>query len=196
MMDAVDQRCVWFSEYLQCDPLLVQQAYELSGAIRLLDRIESKELKSDIEYLNDALSHATKAASKLEKLSNNEQITQTLAEGIILNQLQETIYKLQTAINSRRQLNLDSPGNSGRNDKAHALANMTILIFESAGWNISFGTDPVSGDPNTNYCKAVKKALEIFDARTVRGASDQKVAYWHSPAFSEFRKYKASVTNS
>jgi hypothetical protein len=196
MMDAVDQRCVWFSEYLQCDPLLVQQAYELSGAIRLLDRIESKELKSDIEYLNDALSHATKAASKLEKLSNNEQITQTLAEGIILNQLQETIYKLQTAINSRRQLNLDSPGNSGRNDKAHALANMTILIFESAGWNISFGVHPESSDPNTNYCKAVKKALDIFDARTEPGASGQKVADWHSPALSEFRKYKAKVTSS
>jgi len=195
-MDAVDQRCVWFSEYLQCDPLLVQQAYELSGAIRLLDRIESKELKSDIEYLNDALSHATKAASELEKLSNNEQITQTLAEGIILNQLQETIYKLQTAINSRRQLNLDSPGNSGRNDKAHALANMTILIFESAGWNISFGVHPGSSDPNTNYCKAVKKALDIFDARTEPGASGQKVADWHSPALSEFRKYKAKVTSS
>ena len=195
-MAAVDYRCVLFAEYLPCDPLLVQEAYELSGAIRLLDRIESKELKSDIEYLNDALSHASKAASKLEKLSNNEQITQTLAEGMILNQLQETIYKLQTAINSRRQLDLESPGNSGRNDKAHALANMTILIFESAGWNISFGTDPVSGDPNTNYCKAVKKALDIFDARTEPGASGQKVADWHSPASSEFRKYKAKVTSS
>ena len=93
-------------------------------------------------------------------------------------------------------MNLDSPGNSGRNDKAHALANMTILIFERAGWNISFGTDPVSGDPNTNYCKAVKKALEIFDARTEPGALGQEVAHWHSPALSEFRKYKVSVTNS
>ena len=92
-MDAVDQRCVWFSEYLQCDPLLVQQAYELSGAIRMLDRIESKELKSDIEYLNDALSHATKAASELEKLSNNEQITQTLAE-------RRTGHKIAKRVNS------------------------------------------------------------------------------------------------
>jgi len=196
MMAAVDYRCVLFAEYLLCDPLLVQVAYELSSAIRLLDRIESKELKSDIEYLNGALSHATKAASEFERLSNNEQIMQTLAEGLIFKQLEETIVKLRIAINARHQLNLASPGNSGRNDKAHALANMTIRIFESARWNISFATDPVSGDPNTNYCKAVTKALEIFDARTVHGASDQKVAYWHSPAFSEFRKYKASVTNS
>ncbi len=92
-MDAVDQRCVWFSEYLLCDPLLVQQAYELSGAIRMLDRIESKELKSDIEYLNDALLHATKAASELENLSNNEQITQTLAEG-------RTGHKIAKRVNS------------------------------------------------------------------------------------------------
>lgn len=196
MMYAIDQRCIWFAEYLKCEPSLVQTSYEESGAIRLLDRMDSIELKSDLDYLSDALSHAKKAANALDQLSNNEQITQTLAEGLILKQLNETIVKLQSAINSRRQLNNESPNSSGRNDKAHALANMTIRIFKMSGWNISFGTHPVSGDPNTNYCKAVKKALEIFDARTVRGASDQKVAYWHSPASSEFRKYKASVTTS
>ena len=191
-MDAIDQRCIWFAEYLKCEPSLVQQCYEASGAIRLLDRMDSIELKSDLEYLNIALSHTKKAANELDQLSNNEQITQTLAEGLILKQLNETIGELQSAVNSRRQLNVESPNSSGRNDKAHALANMTIRIFEMSGWNISFGTDPVSGDPNTNYCKAVKKALEIFDARSHNARSDTLIANWKSPALAEFKKHKIS----
>ena len=191
-MYAIDQRCIWFAEYLKCEPSLVQKSYEESGAIRLLDRMDSIELKSDLDYLNDALSHAKKAANALDQLSNNEQITQTLAEGLILKQLNETIVKLQSAINSRRQLNNESPNSSGRNDKAHALANMTIRIFKISGWNISFGTHPVSGDPNTNYCKAVKRALEIFDARSRNTKNDTSIANWKSPALEEFKKYKVS----
>jgi len=128
----------------------------------------------------------------LDQLSNNEQITQTLAEGLILKQLNETIDKLQSAIHSRRLLNTESPNSSGRNDKAHALANMTIRIFKMSGWNVSFGTDPVSGDPNTNYGKAVKKALEIFDARSSNVRNDTLIANWKSPALEEFKKYKVS----
>ena len=191
-MYAIDQRCIWFAEYLKCEPSLVQKSYEESGAIRLLDRMDSIELKSDLDYLNDALSHAKKAANALDQLSNNEQITQTLAEGLILKQLNETIVKLQSAINSCRQLNNESPNSSGRNDKAHALANMTIRIFKMSGWNISFGTHPVSGDPNTNYCKAVKRALEIFDARSRNTKNDTSIANWKSPALEEFKKYKVS----
>ena len=191
-MQAIDQRCIWFAEYLKCEPSLVQKSYEESGAIRLLDRMDSIELKRDLEYLNDALSHTKKAANELDQLSNNEQITQTLAEGLILKQLNETIDKLQSAIHSRRLLNTESPNSSGRNDKAHALANMTIRIFKMSGWNVSFGTDPVSGDPNTNYCKAVKKALEIFDARSTNVRNDTLIANWKSPALEEFKKYKVS----
>ena len=192
MMQAIDQRCIWFAEYLKCEPSLVQKSYEESGAIRLLDRMDSIELKRDLEYLNDALSHTKKAANELDQLSNNEQITQTLAEGLILKQLNETIDKLQSAIHSRRLLNTESPNSSGRNDKAHALANMTIRIFKMSGWNVSFGTDPVSGDPNTNYCKAVKKALEVFDARSSNVRNDTLIANWKSPALEEFKKYKVS----
>ena len=191
-MQAIDQRCIWFAEYLKCEPSLVQKSYEESGAIRLLDRMDSIELKRDLEYLNDALSHTKKAANELDQLSNNEQITQTLAEGLILKQLNETIDKLQSAIHSRRLLNTESPNSSGRNDKAHALANMTIRIFKMSGWNVSFGTDPVSGDPNTNYCKAVKKALEVFDARSSNVRNDTLIANWKSPALEEFKKYKIS----
>lgn len=191
-MQAIDQRCIWFAEYLKCEPSLVQKSYEESGAIRLLDRMDSIELKRDLEYLNDALSHTKKAANELDQLSNNEQITQTLAEGLILKQLNETIDKLQSAIHSRRLLNTESPNSSGRNDKAHALANMTIRIFKMSGWNVSFGTDPVSGDPNTNYCKAVKKALEVFDARSSNVRNDTLIANWKSPALEEFKKYKVS----
>ena len=191
-MQAIDQRCIWFAEYLKCEPSLVQKSYEESGAIRLLDRMDSIELKRDLEYLNDALSHTKKAAHELDQLSNNEQITQTLAEGLILKQLNETIDKLQSAIHSRRLLNTESPNSSGRNDKAHALANMTIRIFKMSGWNVSFGTDPVSGDPNTNYCKAVKKALEVFDARSSNVRNDTLIANWKSPALEEFKKYKIS----
>jgi len=191
-MQAIDQRCIWFAEYLKCEPSLVQKSYEESGAIRLLDRMDSIELKRDLEYLNDALSHTKKAANELDQLSNNEQITQTLAEGLILTQLNETIDKLQSAIHSRRLLNTESPNSSGRNDKAHALANMTIRIFKMSGWNVSFGTDPVSGDPNTNYCKAVKKALEVFDARSSNVRNDTLIANWKSPALEEFKKYKIS----
>ena len=191
-MQAIDQRCIWFAEYLKCEPSLVQKSYEESGAIRLLDRMDSIELKRDLEYLNDALSHTKKAANELDQLSNNEQITQTLAEGLILKQLNETIDKLQSAIHSRRLLNAESPNSSGRNDKAHALANMTIRIFKMSGWNVSFGTDPVSGDPNTNYCKAVKKALEVFDARSSNVRNDTLIANWKSPALEEFKKYKIS----
>lgn len=191
-MRAIDQRCIWFAEYLKCEPSLVQKSYEESGAIRLLDRMDSIELKRDLEYLNDALSHTKKAANELDQLSNNEQITQTLAEGLILKQLNETIDKLQSAIHSRRLLNTESPNSSGRNDKAHALANMTIRIFKMSGWNVSFGTDPVSGDPNTNYCKAVKKALEVFDARSSNVRNDTLIANWKSPALEEFKKYKIS----
>lgn len=191
-MDAIDQRCIWFAKYLKCDPSLVQESYEASGANRLLDRTDSITLKSDFGYLNKALSHAKKAADELAKLSNNEQITQTLAEGLIIEQLNETIGKLQSAVNSRRQLKIESPNSSGRNDKAHALANMTIQIFEKSRWNIGFGTDPVSGDPNTNYCKAVKKALEIFDARSRNAGNDILIANWKSPALAEFKKYKVS----
>lgn len=191
-MDAIDQRCIWFAKYLKCDPSLVQKSYEASGAIRLLDRTDSITLKSDFGYLNKALSHTKKAADELAKLSDNEQITQTLAEGLIIEQLNETIGKLQSAVNSRRQLNIESPNSSGRNDKAHALANMTIQIFETSGWNISSGTDPVSGDPNTSYCKAVKKALEIFDARSHNAGNDILIANWKSPALAEFNKYKVS----
>ena len=191
-MQAIDQRCIWFAEYLKCEPSLVQKSYEESGAIRLLDRMDSIELKRDLEYLSDALSHTKKAANELDQLSNNEQITQTLAEGLILKQLNETIDKLQSAIHSRRLLNTESPNSSGRNDKAHALANMTIRIFKMSGWNVSFGTDPVSGDPNTNYCKAVKKALEVFDARSSNVRNDTLIANWKSPALEEFKKYKIS----
>ena len=191
-MQAIDQRCIWFAEYLKCEPSLVQTSYEESGAIRLLDRMDSIELKSDLQYLSDALSHTKKAANELNQLSNNEQITQTLAEGLILKELNETIVKLQSAVNSRRQLNNESPNSSGRNDKAHALANMTIRIFKMSGWNISFGTHPVSGDPNTNYCKAVKRALEIFDARSSNTKNDTSIANWKSPALEEFKKYKVS----
>ena len=191
-MQAIDQRCIWFAEYLKCEPSLVQKSYEESGAIRLLDRMDSIELKRDLEYLNDALSHTKKAANELDQLSNNEQITQTLAEGLILKQLNETIDKLQSAIHSRRLLNTESPNSSGRNDKAHALANMTIRIFKMSGWNVSFGTNPVSGDPNTNYCKAVKKALEVFDARSSNVRNDTLIANWKSPALEEFKKYKVS----
>ena len=191
-MQAIDQRCIWFAEYLKCEPSLVQKSYEESGAIRLLDRMDSIELKRDLEYLNDALSHTKKAANELDQLSNNEQITQTLAEGLILKQLNETIDKLQSAIHSRRLFNTESPNSSGRNDKAHALANMTIRIFKMSGWNVSFGTDPVSGDPNTNYCKAVKKALEVFDARSSNVRNDTLIANWKSPALEEFKKYKVS----
>ena len=191
-MQAIDQRCIWFAEYLKCEPSLVQKSYEESGAIRLLDRMDSIELKRDLEYLNDALSHTKKAANELDQLSNNEQITQTLAEGLILKQLNETIDKLQSAIHSRRLLNTESPNSSGRNDKAHALANMTIRIFKMSGWNVSFGTDPVSGDPNTNYCKAVKKALEVFDARSSNVRNDTLIANWKSPALEEFKKHKIS----
>lgn len=191
-MQAIDQRCIWFAEYLKCEPSIVQKSYEESGAIRLLDRMDSVELKRDLEYLNGALSHTKKAANELDQLSNNEQITQTLAEGLILIQLNETIDKLQSAIHSRRLLNTDSPNSSGRNDKAHALANMTIRIFKMSGWNVSFGTDPVSGDPNTNYCKAVKKALEIFNARSSNVRNDTLIANWRSPALEEFKKYRVS----
>ena len=191
-MQAIDQRCNWFAEYLKCEPSLVQTSYEESGAITLLDRMDSVELKSDLQYLSDALSHTKKAANELKQLSNNEQITQTLAEGLILKQLNETIVKLQSAVNSRRQLNNESPNSSGRNDKAHALANMTIRIFKVSGWSISFGTHPVSGEPNTNYCKAVKRALEIFDARSSNTKNDTSIANWKSPALEEFKKYKVS----
>ena len=65
MMYAIDQRCIWFAEYLKCEPSLVQTSYEESGAIRLLDRMDSIELKSDLDYLSDALSHAKKSCKRI-----------------------------------------------------------------------------------------------------------------------------------
>ena len=37
MSQEIDQRCIWLSQYLDCDAELVQTAYKISGAISALD---------------------------------------------------------------------------------------------------------------------------------------------------------------
>ena len=47
----IDQRCIWLSQYLNCDAELVQTAYRISGAINALDAQDNAQLRIDTEKL-------------------------------------------------------------------------------------------------------------------------------------------------
>ena len=194
-MDYIDQRCTLFAQDLRCPPEIVQKAYIDSGADTLLDRFDKTYQNKDITYLTDALKHLRKASSALEKVSDKETVTQMLADGIILNDLIIIEERLSCAVEARKEFNTFSPGIAGKNDRAHAVANMVLRVFIALGWKITFGKEPISAAPNTAFCKSVKSGLKIFDVQAEiqfdnRGQPIFKLADWHAPALSEFRKYQ------
>ena len=54
MSQEIDQRCIWLSQYLNCDAQLVQTAYQISGAIKALDAQDNAQLRIDTEKLQSA----------------------------------------------------------------------------------------------------------------------------------------------
>ena len=93
---------------------------------------------------------------------------------------------LVSIIQSRKILKSDND-NKGGKELAHAIAMMTIKIFESANWPITFGVNDATGKPTTNYGKAVQRALEIFDVKSDRKPINKahpfpQYADWYAPA--------------
>lgn len=194
-MDAIDQRCIWLAEYLGCEPILVQTAYENSGAISLLDRIAVTELNKDIQRLERAAKLISKAIEELDKLSIDEQLSQNISGTVIINDLNKISPVLDTIIHSRKTLKSENSNNGGKNELAHAIATMTLEIFENANWPITFGVNDATGKPTTDYGKAVVKALEIFDVKSDRKPITNiqpfpQYADWHAPAKAIYRKYR------
>lgn len=194
-MDAIDQRCIWFAEYLKCEPSLVQKHYEESGAIRLLDRIALTELNANIQRLERAANLINEAIQELDKLHEIEQLSQNLAGTVIIDDLNKITPALVSIIQDRKILKSQNDNIGGKNELAHAIAVMTIKIFESANWPITFGVNDATGKPTTNYGKAVVKALEIFDVKSDRKPITKaqpfpQYADWHAPAKAKFKKYR------
>ena len=193
-MQAIDQRCIWFAEYLKCEPSLVQKSYEESGAISLLDRIAVTELNANIKHLERAAKLINEAIHELDKLSEIEKLSQNLAETVIIDDLNKITPALVSIIQSRKILKSDNDNMGGKNELAHAIAMMTIKIFESANWPITFGVNDATGKPTTNYGKAVQRALEIFDVKSDRKPITKahpfpQYADWHAPAKATFKKH-------
>jgi len=194
-MDAIDQRCIWFAAYLNCEPSLVQKHYEESGAIRLLDRIALSELNANIQRLERAANLINQATQELDKLCEIEKLSQNLAETVIIDDLNNITPALASIIKYRKILKSQNNNIGGKNELAHAIAMMTIKIFESANWPITFGVNDATGKPTTNYGKAVLKALEIFDVKSDRKPITEarpfpQYADWHAPAKATFKKYR------
>ena len=103
-MQAIDQRCICFAEYLKCEPSLVQKSYEESGAIRLLDRIAVTELNANIKHLERAAKLINEAIQELDKLSEIEKLSQNLAGTVIIDDLNNITPALVSIIQSRKIL--------------------------------------------------------------------------------------------
>ena len=72
MSQEIDQRCIWLSQYLDCDAELVQTAYKISGAISALDAQDNAQLRLDTEKLQSAEKYLQKAVTELHRISENE----------------------------------------------------------------------------------------------------------------------------
>lgn len=190
----VDQRCIWFAEYLHCDAQLVQTAYQISGAIKALDAEDNAKLKTDTEKLQSAKKYLKKTVTELHLISESEKLTQNLLDVNIIEDTENLLSRLSELVRSREFLTEANTAKGGKNIKAHKIASMVLHIFLESGWSITYGVSPINGEPTTNFGKAVQKAFQIFDTRS-RQTEISKYADWQAPTLKIYREYKASVTN-
>ena len=91
-MDAIEQRCIWLAEYLQCNPQIVHSHYLKTGADTAIDSSQNDELKADLENLYIAENHAAKVLNALTKLSEISKTTQLLG-GPKINEMAAELYR-------------------------------------------------------------------------------------------------------
>ena len=189
----IDQRCIWLSQYLNCDAELVQTAYQISGAIKALDAQDNAQLRIDTEKLQSAEKYLQKTVTELHGISENEKLTQTLLNKNITKEAENLLSKLSEIVTSREFLAKENTAKGGKNIKAHKIAYMVLHIFLKRGWNIRYGVCPNTGEPTTNFGKAVQKALQLFDTQSIRNESS-RYANWQAPTLKIYREYRVSVT--
>ena len=193
MSQEIDQRCIWLSQYLDCDAELVQTAYKISGAINALDAQDNAQLRLDTEKLQSAEKYLQKTVTELHRISENEKLTQTLLNNNITKEAEDLLSKLSEIVNSREFLAKENTAKGGKNIKAHKIAYMVLHIFLERGWNIRYVVCSNTGEPTTNFGKAVQRALELFDTKSTRSESTD-YANWQAPTLKIYREYRVSVT--
>ena len=123
----------------------------------------------------------------------NEKLTQTLLNKNITKEAENLLSKLSEIVTSREFLAKENTAKGGKNIKAHKIAYMVLHIFLKRGWNIRYGVCPNTGEPTTNFGKAVQKALQLFDTQSIRNESS-RYANWQAPTLKIYREYRVSVT--
>ena len=125
----IDQRCIWLSQYLNCDAELVQTAHQISGAIKALDAQDNAQLRIDTEKLQSAEKYLQKTVTELHRISENEKLTQTLLDNNITKEAEDLLSKLSEMVNSREFLAKENTAKGGKNIKAHKIAYMVLTFF-------------------------------------------------------------------
>ena len=209
----IDRRNEEFAAYLQCDALLVEEVYTTSAIAVIPDPEEAQETRQTLETYKVAIKHFERFEAALEQLPDVERGVFKIQK----DHWSETILDLKKGLLSSfmvSQKRKERAAGQGRtNHQANAIAEFVAQVFEKLNKPITFGISGHGEGPNTDFGKAVKKCLGIYDvraapiktmhystSRTKPAASfelveDGKLADWRRPAEAAFSRRKTHNPN-
>ena len=190
----IDDNVRTFAKYLNCDPELAQELYFKLEVTLSLDDENKEDTKRELDALSRVASKLASARQLLEKLPDNSSTLRFVLEAEdldLLTSITDLHEKTEEIVGfGRMQLSEETSG-SRANLRADKIAGYVASVFIALDKPITTGTSAYQHDePSTDYGRAVREALKIFNVHKVREATNLpfQTPHWKRPAIKAAQK--------
>lgn len=181
------------ADALNCKPNLVRSVCQELN----LDNFENvhniKELGGIINTYHQMIKLTDKLKAHYENLPEDERqrlqvearlLAYTEADNKIAHCLDTLSKELDSNVVHRQHIKDRNATTGGKDPRADQLAELVARIFEETNQPVTFGHR--ENEPTTDFCRAVKKTLEICEATLLDEGYKLHLSNWRQPAHKAF----------
>jgi|GEM_PF-6542393 len=170
-----DHRHLEFARYLECKAELVEEVFLEIGVDKIPDREQLHELNGAISLYKKAVKSVQTASKALDELPEVEKLSHSISKQNLPDQLSSIINELKLWLAAALRHKAQFRGGGPSNPNADAFAEFVASLFEQLGKDIRLGAYPGTNEPNTEFGRAVKKGITIYDIRHVPEVREQYI---------------------
>lgn len=157
-----DRVVILVSKELSFDIDLVQECFEESLLPTIYSDKDYEALTSDITTLKSIRNYMVKIDKKYKQLSDILRAKDKITGNKLKQSLNFSSKQIEADLELLEREIYSHSRQHGANPNAQFVANFIALIFHKEGKKLTVGMYAVSGEPSTEFSRAVKKAFEIL----------------------------------
>lgn len=180
---------------LNCTPKLVNSVWQELKLDNFEDVHNIKELNDITKTYHQMMKLIDKLKAHYNNLPEDERqrlqieahlLGNTEADDNIAHCLDTLSDELDSLVFHRQHVKGRNPTTGGMDPRADQLAELVARIFEDTNQPITYGHR--ENEPTTDFCRAVKKTLEICEAKLLDRDYKLHLSNWRRPAHKAFVK--------